>query len=183
MMLAAVTGPDISRDEAFTRMVTAYQGAILRMCFLYLRDPALAEDALQETFFKAYKRMDTFRSESAERTWLMSIAINTCKDMNRSAWLRHTEKRVVPEELPIPANAVDEDALALAEAIRHLPGKHRDAILLYYYQDMTIQEVAKALHAAPSTILKRLNQAKDMLRKMLTEDETVPARERGAMDE
>ena len=182
-MVDAAASPDRGRDEAFTRMVTAYQGAILRMCFLSLRDPTLAEDALQETFFKAYKRMDTFRSESAERTWLMSIAINTCKDMNRSAWLRHTEKRVVPEELPIPASAVNEDALALAEAIRRLPGKQRDAVLLYYYQDMTIQEVAKALHAAPSTILKRLNQAKDMLREMLSEDETVPARERGAMDE
>ena len=147
------------------------------------RDPTLAEAALQETFFKAYKRMDTFRSESAERTWLMSIAINTCKDMNRSAWLRHTEKRVVPEELPIPASAVNEEALARAEAIRRLPGKQRDAVLLYYYQDMTIQEAAKALHAAPSTILKRLNQAKDMLRELLSEDESVPARERGAMDE
>ena len=182
-MVDAAASPDRGRDEAFTRMVTAYQGAILRMCFLYLRDPTLAEDALQETFFKAYKRMDTFRSESAERTWLMSIAINTCKDMNRSAWLRHTEKRVVPEELPIPASTVNEDALALAEAIRPLPGKQRDAILLYYYQDMTIQEVAKSLHAAPSTILKRLNQAKDMLRELLSEDESVPARERGAMDE
>ena len=182
-MVDAAASPDRGRDEAFTRMVTAYQGAILRMCFLSLRDPTLAEDALQETFFKAYKRMDTFRSESAERTWLMSIAINTCKDMNRSAWLRHTEKRVVPEELPIPASTVNEDALALAEAIRHLPGKQRDAILLYYYQDMTIQEVAKSLHAAPSTILKRLNQAKDMLRELLSEDESVPARERGAMDE
>ena len=174
-MLAA-TGPDsikavISIDEAFTRMVDQYQGAIRRMCYLYLRDHTAAEDAVQETFLKAYKNIDTFRADSTERTWLMSIAINTCKDMNRSAWLRHTEKRVVPEELPIPANAVDEDALALAEAIRRLPPRHRDAILLYYYQDMTIQEVAQALHAAPSTILKRLNQAKDMLHDLLREED------------
>lgn len=178
-MLAAVTGPDISPDEAFTRMVTAYQGAILRMCCLYLRDPALAEDAVQETFLKAYKRMDTFRSESAERTWLMSIAINTCKDMNRSAWFRHTEKRVVPEELPQSAGEMDEDALSLAEAIRRLPGKHRDAILLYYYQDMTIQEVAKALHAAPSTIMKRLSQAKEMLRGLLSDEPAEEAKTHG----
>ena len=168
--MAAVTGPDVRLDEAFTRMVTQYQGAVGRMCLMYLRDRSAAEDALQETFLKAYKRMDTFRSESAERTWLMSIAINTCRDMNRSAWTRHTEKRVTPEDLPIPAPSADEDALALAEAIRRLPGKHRDAVLLYYYQDMTIQEVARALHAAPSTILKRLNQAKDMLRDLLSDE-------------
>lgn len=167
--MTAVTGAEISREEAFTRMVTQYQGAIRRMCCLYLCDSAAAEDAVQETFLKAYRRMDAFRGESAERTWLMSIAINTCRDMNRSAWFRHTEKRVTPEELPIPAEGVDVEALALAQAIRRLPGKHRDVILLYYYQDMTVQETAKALHAAPSTIMKRLGQAKNMLRELLSD--------------
>ncbi len=173
-MLAA-TGPDsikavTSIDEAFTRMVDDYQEAILRMCFLYLRDRTAAEDAVQETFLKAYKNLDTFRRGSTERTWLMSVAIHTCKDMNRGAWLKHHARRSTPEELSIPANAQDEDALALAEAIRRLPARHRDAILLYYYQDMTIQEVSQALHAAPSTILKRLNQAKDKLRELLDEE-------------
>ena len=161
---------DIRRDEAFTRMVAQYQGAVGRMCYVYLHDASAAEDALQETFLKAYRHMDAFRGDSAERTWLMSIAINTCRDMNRSAWMRHTEKRVTPEELPIAADPVDEDALALAEAIRRLPGKHQEAVLLYYYQNMTLQEAAKALHAAPSTILKRLNQAKDMLRDLLADE-------------
>ena len=174
-MLAA-TGPDsigavYSLNEAFTRMVDQYQGAIRRMCYLYLRDHTAAEDAVQETFLKAYKNIDTFRADSTERTWLMSIAINTCKDMNRSAWHRYHDRRVTPEELSIPTDAQDEDALALAEAIHRLPPRHRDAILLYYYQDMTIQEVAQALHAAPSTILKRLNQAKDMLHDLLREED------------
>ena len=165
------TGADISPDEAFTRMVDQYQTAIRRMCYLYLRDPTAAEDALQETFLKAYQHISDFRGDSTERTWLMSIAINTCRDMNRSAWLRRHDRRVTPEELAIPADAQDEDALALMEAIRRLPSRHRDAVLLYYYQDMTLQEAAAALHAAPSTVLKRLNQAKDMLRDLLTDDE------------
>lgn len=180
--MTAAKGPASSTpEEILTQMVATYQGALLRMCFLYLRDPAAAEDAVQETFLKAYKSIHSFRSESTERTWLMSIAINTCRDMNRSAWFRHTEKRVTPEELPLAAPAQDEDALALAEAIRHLPGKHRDVILLYYYQDMTIQEVAEALHAAPSTIVKRLRQAEDKLRLTLTEDEpTIQIAGKGA---
>lgn len=171
--MTAATGPDSSTpEEILTHMVATYQRALLRMCFLYLRDRTAAEDAVQETFLKAYRSISTFRSESTERTWLMSIAINTCRDMNRSAWLRHTEKRVTPDELSIAAPEQDEDALALAEAIRRLPGKHRDAILLYYYQDMTIHEVAEALHAAPSTILKRLRQAEARLRLTLLEDES-----------
>lgn len=170
--MAAVRGPDSTPEETFTRMVNQYQVALKRMCYLYLHDRTAAEDAVQETFLKAYKHMDTFRSESKERTWLMSIAINTCRDMNRSAWLRHMDRRITPEDLSLPAAPQDEDALALAEGIRRLPAKHREAILLYYYQDMTIQEVAEALHAAPSTIVKRLSQARDRLRLSLEEDPT-----------
>ncbi len=171
--MAAVLGPSSTPEETFTRMVGQYQVALKRMCYLYLHDRTAAEDAVQETFLKAYKHMDTFRSESKERTWLMSIAINTCRDMNRSAWLRHTERRVTPEELSIAAPERDEDALALAQAIRSLPPRHMDVILLYYYQDMTIQEVAEALHAAPSTIAKRLQQARDKLRLSLDGHESA----------
>lgn len=183
--MIAVTGRCIASDsaeeraQALTRMVTEYQGPLLRMCCIYLHDPSIAQDAVQETFLKAYRAYDSFREESKERTWLMSIAINTCRDMNRSAWLRHIDKRITPEDIPLAAPE-NEDALALAEAIRRLPARHRDVILLYYYQDMTIQEVAKALHAAPSTILKRLNQAKDKLHHLLAEDEPFPAARREA---
>lgn len=172
--MAAVKGPTGSpgRDEAFTRLVTRYQGALLRMCSISLRDRTAAEDAVQETFLKAYRHMDTFRAESTERTWLMSIAINTCRDMNRSAWFRHTDRRITPEDMSLAAPPQDEDALALAEAIRRLPARHRDVILLYYYQDMTIREVAQTLRAAPSTILKRLNQAQDKLRTALDGNES-----------
>ena len=178
--MIAVTGRCTASDDAedraqaLTRMVGQYQGTLLRMCYLYLRDAIAAQDAVQETFLKAYKGYEAFRGESQERTWLMSIAINVCRDMNRSAWLRHIDRRVTPEDVPLPAPQ-DEEALALAEAIRRLPNRHRDVILLYYYQDMTIKEVAEALHAAPSTILKRLNQAKDKLKTLLTEDELSPA--------
>ncbi len=189
--MIAVTGPcsvnetaipsELSKEERFTHMVSEYQLALKRMCFICLRDPAAAEDAVQETFLKAYQRIDSFRGESTERTWLMAIAINTCRDMNRSAWLRHTDRRVTPEDLALPAQSRDEDALALAEAIRRLPARLRDVVLLYYYQNMTIKEVAQALHAAPSTIDKRLRQAREKLHHLLAEDPipgSLPAGER-----
>lgn len=176
--MSAVQGPAVDRkcelDEAFTRMVAQYQTAIRRMCLIHLRDRSAAEDAVQETFLKAYTHMETFRSESTERTWLMSIAINTCRDMNRSAWFRHTEKRVTPEDVDVSVPPQEEDALALAEAIRRLPARHREVILLYYYQDMTLQEVADTLRTAPSTVSKRLKQARGKLRLLLDED-PIPA--------
>ncbi len=152
-------------EETLTRLVDQYQHALRRMCCLCLRDAAAAEDAVQETFLKAYRSLSKRRSECSEKAWLMSIAVNTCRDMGRTGWSRHMERRVTPDELPIPAPPqMNEDAMSLAQAIAALPGRHRDVILLYYYQDMTVQEVASALHAAPSTIMKRLAKAREKLR-------------------
>ncbi len=154
-----------SRDQSLTRLVETYQHDLRRMCCMVLRDSTSAEDAVQETFLKAYRNLEKFRGECSEKAWLMAIAVNTCRDMTRAAWFRHTERRVTPEELPIAApNPSNEDGMALAQAIRALPCRLRDVILLYYYQDLTVQEVAHVLGAAPSTVTKRLRQAREKLR-------------------
>ena len=76
---------DVSREQELARLVDAYQSSLRRMCCAILRDRTLAEDAVQETFLKAYKALDTFRKESSEKTWLMRIAINTCRDFRPAA--------------------------------------------------------------------------------------------------
>ena len=106
--MEAVRGPDsiqcaaaASPEIILTRLVETYQTPLMHICYMILHDEALAEDAVQETFLKAYKGYEAFRGESQERTWLMSIAINVCRDMNRSAWLRHIDRRVTPEDVRI----------------------------------------------------------------------------------
>ena len=76
---------DNSRDQALERMVNQYQGLLLRMCYVYLKDMEQAKDATQETFLKAYRAMASFRGECSEKTWLIQIAVNTCRDMQRPA--------------------------------------------------------------------------------------------------
>ena len=87
-----VRGPD-SKEKRIEHMVTLYQLPILRLCILYLHDEDLAKDAVQETFIKAYRNLDGFRDASSEKTWLTRIAINTCKNVRRSAWFRHMDRR------------------------------------------------------------------------------------------
>ncbi len=73
--------------EAFARRLMAEHGdAITRLCFLYLGNQMDAQDAAQESFLKALGAYQDFRGRSSERTWLTRIAINTCKDMLKSAW-------------------------------------------------------------------------------------------------
>ena len=77
--METVKGPD-SKEQRIEHMVTLYQLPLLRLCVMYLHDEEQAKDAVQETFIKAYRNLDSFRAESSERTWLIRIAINTCKN-------------------------------------------------------------------------------------------------------
>ena len=92
-------GPDTAtdRDQKLISLVDRYQEPLLRMCCLYLRDRSLAEDAVQETFMKAYRALDSFRGESSEKTWLMRIAMHICCDINRTGWFRFMNRDVTPE--------------------------------------------------------------------------------------
>ncbi|MBP3427741.1 MAG: sigma-70 family RNA polymerase sigma factor [Clostridia bacterium] len=82
-----VKGPD-SSAERIDQWISLYEKELLRLCFVYLKDEALAEDAVQETFLKAYSRLSSFRGDSSPKTWLVRIAINVCKDMSRTSWFR-----------------------------------------------------------------------------------------------
>lgn len=158
---------DALPEHTLAKLISHYHAPLFRMCCVILRDYAAAEDAMQETFLKAFRSLATFRGQSSEKTWLTAIALNVCRDMRKSAWFRHMERRITPEELPIPAPAQDEEALALGQAIARLPEKLRIAVLLYYYQDMTLQECASLLKTTPSNISKRLARARTFLREAL----------------
>ena len=156
-----------SQQQRLCRLVEQYQTDLLRMCYIQLHDTALAEDAVQETFIKAYKAMPTFRGDCSEKTWLMRIAINTCRDMLHSAWFRYLDRRITPEQLPEPVVQPDEDAVDLTCEVMQLSQKHREVVLLYYYEAMTTDEIAQALGIAKSTVSARLEQGRQKLRQTL----------------
>ncbi len=160
-------GPTDNPESVLTELVTQHQQALRRMCFFLLHDPEAARDAVQETFLKAYRSLNKWRGDCSAKSWLMRIALNTCRDMTRTGWFRHTDRRITPEELPLASSPMDEEALALTQAVGQLPRKLQEAVLLYYYQDMTLQEAADALRVAPSTVSKRLAQARNKLRALL----------------
>ena len=138
---------------------------------VYLRDMGLAEDAVQETFIKAYDHIDELLSGKIESTkaWLMRIAVNTCKDTLRSSWMRHIDNRQEIEALPLSMASCAEERLALTQAIMALAPKHREIVLLYYYQDMSLRACAQVLGISAPTATRRLQQAQKKLRIQLEE--------------
>ena len=161
--MEAVKGPD-SPEERIEDMVIRYQTPLLRLCYAYLHDAELARDAVQETFIKAYRNLGNYRETASEKTWLSRIAINTCKDMNRSGWFRHMDRSVTPDMLPEPAKPVEPEDRNLTMEIMRLPAKLREATLLCWLQGLTYSEAADALGISLQAIGNRLNRARKKLR-------------------
>lgn len=157
------------RDAWLERAMEQYEESLLRMCFACLNDAALAEDAVQETFLKAYRALDRFRGDAEEKTWLLRIAINTCRDLRRSAWFRHVDRKVTLDGLGEPAITQEwsEWDDTLTRAVIGLKPKYREAVLLCCYQGLTGQEAASVLKISRSAVMNRLRQAKAILRKEL----------------
>ena len=168
--MSFVMGPDdaLKRDQKLEAMVAQYQHSLLRMCYMQLRDRQLAEDAVQETFVKAYRNLSAFAGKSSEKTWLIRIAMNTCRSLQRSSWLRHMDRHITPDQLPLSENGMpSEDDLALTCAIMSLPTKWKEIIMLYYWHEMNVREIADYLRISQSTVSNRLKKAREKLREML----------------
>ena len=164
------------RDLTLHRLVDAYQTELKRLCFICLKDRMLAEDAVQETFMKVYRKMDALRPELNEKAWLYKIAVNCCRDMRRSAWFKRVNRRVTPDLLPDPAAPPPSDeAIDLNRAIARLNDKQREVILLRYYQGFSEAEIADILRLSQSSVSGRLKRAKEQLQALL-QAESEPGR-------
>ena len=154
-------------DSAFEELVSQNQDKLLRTCYLYLRDRQLAEDAVQETFLKAYRSLPAFRGDSSQKTWLTRIAINTCRDLYRSEWFRHMDRRMTPEDLPECGAPFSSREESLIVEVMCLPRRLREVTLLYYYHGMDERDIAEALGISRSAVSDRLSRARRKLKGMI----------------
>ena len=159
----------MDRDAWLEQAMAQWEVPLLRTCYLLLRDAALAEDAVQDTFVKAWRFYGSYRKEASEKTWLMRIAVNTCRDLQRSKWFIHTERRVSMDDLPEPSVSFETPDDTLTRAILSLPKSLRQVITLRYFQGMSIQEVGEVLHIARRTVHYRLGQAERLMKSSLEE--------------
>lgn len=147
---------------------------IQRLCFLYLGNVAASEDAMQETFLKAYEKYPFFRGKSDVKTWLIRIAINTCKDMQRREMSKNTymQNEITMSNRQHIADNVEHsiDRMLVSEAIQKLPCDLREVVILFYYQEMPTRTIGNILHIPRTTVEFRLKKARGELKKVIRED-------------
>lgn len=144
-------------------LIDQHGDGILRLCLMYLGDRQLAEDAFQETFLRAWKHLPQFRGDSSPKTWLTRIAMNICRSTLRAGWFRLLKRSQDVDELFAMAAPEAGHDLDLTRELCALPGKYREVILLYYYENLNTREIAETLHLPANTVSTRLRAAKKLL--------------------
>ena len=159
-------------EEAVSWLVKDNQAAIFRLGLSILDDPAEADEATQETFLAALRNLGSYRGGASLRTWLLAIAINVCRGRLRKhrSWQRvqavllgalmGDDHAVQPEAV----SAQHEQADTVWRAVQGLGEKHRLPVILRYYHDLPVAEIASVLGISEGTVHSRLSIARDRLR-------------------
>lgn len=139
----------------------AYSDAVLRIAVQNTKNYQDAEDIVQEVFIRLVKNGGGFRDESHKKAWLIRVTINLCRDLNRFTAFRKFQPL---EEYPCVSTEGNLHRCELLELIRKLPEARRNAIYLFYYEGMTIEEIAEATGKTAGTVGSDLYRARKQLR-------------------
>ena len=138
-----------------------YSNTVLRIAIQNTRNYHDAEDVVQEVFIRLAKNLNDFRDESHKKAWIIRVTINICRDLNRFTAFRRFQPL---DEYPYISTDGGMERFELLELIRRLPEAKRNAVYLFYYEGMTIEEIAKATGKSPGTVGSDLHRARKMLR-------------------
>jgi len=160
-------------SDAFTELYGLTYNHIYNYAARYMKDEHLAQDAVQETYITAFKNLRTIKDPSLFIAWLNQINFHTCFDMskklNNSYGLFDSEQLELFKDDNIEHNPEDiyekQDEIArLNSAIQSLPFQEKQVIVLRYFNDLKLEEIAKALSISRSTVKRYLQSAKDKLK-------------------
>ena len=149
----------------FRTLEETYRSMVYRIALNFFQNIQDAEDTVQEVMLKLYLRTKPFDSNEHARNWLVRVTLNHCRSVWRSPW----RQRVSLEELTavIPFSSPEDGELF--QTVMGLPEKHRTVLYLFYYEDMSVREIAKALKLSETAVTSRLSRARRALKDEWTE--------------
>lgn len=147
-------------------MIEKYSDMVYRMAYSMVKNRYDAEDIHQEVFIKYLKKSPKFENADHEKAWFLRVTVNHCKNYWKSAWMQ----RVIGLE-ERDTSAEQEDVHdELIDTVKKLPQKYRAVIHLFYYEDLSVEEIGKILGEKPSTVRTQLTRARGMLKELLEEE-------------
>jgi RNA polymerase sigma-70 factor (ECF subfamily) len=162
-----------TEDAAFEQIMREYGTRVLRLVTFLVKERNVAEDITQDVFVKVYRNLPRFRGQSTMQTWIYRIAVNECKGYLRSwafrkiwpgSWIK-VGSDASTEHVVMKQYERDE----LVEQVQSLPPMYRQVIVLHYYADLSIAEVANVLSVSEGSVRTRLHRARQQLKKRMGE--------------
>ncbi|MBW5468814.1 sigma-70 family RNA polymerase sigma factor [Brevibacillus formosus] len=163
-----------TKEALFDELIRHYLKKVLRLVYLMVKDRSLAEDITQEVFLSAYKNLGKFRQESSMQTWVYRIAVNEAKKHLRSWSFRHLffKPEVDIEVVEGAESAVLQNDLRarFAHLVMKLPHSYRQLIVLHYYEELSVEEIAVILDTSAGAIYTKMHRARQKLKVLLEKE-------------
>ena len=154
-------------NDRIEDVLKTYSNMVYRLAFSQTRNKSNADDIYQEVFLRYIRKKPQFETEKHRKAWLIRVTVNCCKKMWTSSW----RKKIVPLDETIVFEMKEETNLHYE--LQKLPLKYRAVIHLFYYEDLSIEEISESLNQKPSTIRTQLTRARYKLKEILKEDYDV----------
>ncbi|HEY5926248.1 MAG TPA: sigma-70 family RNA polymerase sigma factor [Kofleriaceae bacterium] len=150
---------------AFAQIIGRYQRAVYAVAYAGVRDRALADDITQETFVTAWRRLSDLRDDSRLPAWLCGIARNLAREARKRSWRETLGEPVEPIDMATPFEALSEaqSERLVATALGLVPDVYREPLVLFYYEERSVEDVARSLGISPTTTNKRLSRGRQYL--------------------
>jgi RNA polymerase sigma-70 factor (ECF subfamily) len=156
--------------QAFSALVELYQTPVYNLCYRMLNNTGDAEDAAQETFLRAYKWMKKYDTSRSFATWLMSIAAHYCIDQMRKRRMTIVSTEDLPYFEVVAGNPGPESRVAqrqeqdnVRKLLYTLNPVDRAAVVMYYWNELSYQEISQALDLTESAVKSRLHRSRRSL--------------------
>lgn len=158
-----------SSEVMIEKVIRRNSDTVYRLAYSLVRTRADADDIYQEVFLRYVRKAPAFDSGEHEKAWFMRVTINCCKNLWKSPWMqrRSALEREASQEAAV-YEAAEEDQL-LIETVRQLPEKYRAVIHLFYYEELSVEEIGKITNSKASTVRTRLTRARRQLKSLLRE--------------
>jgi RNA polymerase sigma-70 factor, ECF subfamily len=173
---AAVRAIRAGDVQAYATIVKRFQGPLMTLCTALLRDRQAAEELAQDTLVRAYERLDLFDVRQPMKPWLYKIAYRLAQERWRSRSREMARRQAAAPMIgrdrsdPGPAERLlaDERSEMLWQAVSELPMAQRTAVVLYYRENLNVNEVAAAMGVSPDTVKTHLVRARSRIHAELT---------------
>lgn len=161
--------------EAFRALIELHRGVLFGTAYLMMRDRGLAQDAVQEAVVKVWKQIPSLRLRSSVKAWMVRIVVNEVKQQVRKKRVptvpleQLSELAGDPDEAETPLIR-DEERKGLKQALNKLPSGQKEAVVLRYFSDLTVPEIATVVGQHQGTIKSRLSRGLVRLKEILSHE-------------